>query len=103
MVTKFVLNRVLHHVGLSWIFESTQQLEYGIEEHIPYQLTDFPWYNISICTTLYGAVFRKYIRNARTERFIITCYIDAHDKQQPSYVNTSMSGGDKSIPPNFTT
>ena len=50
MVTKFVLNRVLHHVGLSWIFESTQQLEYGIEEHIPYQLTDFPWYNISICT-----------------------------------------------------
>ena len=32
MVTKFVLNSVLHHVGLSWIIETNQQLEYYIYE-----------------------------------------------------------------------
>ena len=26
MVTNFVLNKVVHHVGLSWIIESNQQL-----------------------------------------------------------------------------
>ena len=30
MVTNFLLNSVLHHVGLSWIIEKNQQLEFDI-------------------------------------------------------------------------
>ena len=40
MVTKFLLNSVLHHVGLSWIIETNQLLELDIYKHNPYWITD---------------------------------------------------------------
>ena len=41
-----------------------------------------PWYkyNTSICKKLHGKVFEGFIRNSRTERYNIICYIDAHKK-----------------------
>ena len=32
IVTKFVLNTMLHHVGMSWIIGSNQEMEYEISE-----------------------------------------------------------------------
>ena len=43
-------------------------------------ITDGPWYNTSICKKIYGKVFEGFIRNSRTERYNIICYIDAHKK-----------------------
>ena len=94
---------VLHHVALSWIFESNQQLEYDIDKHNPNWFTNGTWYNTYICTKLNGTVFEKYIRNARTDRYNLMCYIDAHEKQKPSYFDDGSSGGGKSIPSNSTT
>ena len=48
-------------------------------------------------------MFEKYIRNARNYRYNIMCYIGAHEKQQPSYVDDGSSGGGKAISPNSTT
>ena len=59
MVTKFVLNTVLQHIGLSWIIESNQKFEYDIDKHNTYWLTNGPWYNTSICTKLHGTVFEN--------------------------------------------
>ena len=47
--------------------------------------------------------FKIYIRNARTDRYNLMCYIDAHEKQHTSYVDDSISSGGKAIPPNLTT
>ena len=33
IITKFVFNTVLHHVGMSCIIETNQQLEYDIEKN----------------------------------------------------------------------
>ena len=30
IITKFVLNEILHHVGISWIIISDQEMEYEI-------------------------------------------------------------------------
>ena len=46
-------------------------------------MTGGPWYNTSICKKLYGKVFEGFIRNARTDRYIIMCSIDAHEKEHP--------------------
>ena len=59
MVTKFLLNSVLQNVGLSWIIETNQQLEYDIYEHNPYWITYGPWYNTYICKKLHGTVFEN--------------------------------------------
>ena len=32
-----------------------------------------------ICKKLHGKVFESFIRNARTNRYNIMCYIDAHE------------------------
>ena len=32
IINKFVLNKMLHHVGMSWIIETNQQLEYDIDK-----------------------------------------------------------------------
>ena len=49
--TKFVLNEMLHHVGMSWMISSNQEMEYETNEtdHQDY-LNKGPWYNTSICS-----------------------------------------------------
>ena len=59
MITKLVLDTVLHHVSMSWIVETNQQLDYDIDNHNPDWITDGPWYNTYICTKLHGRVFGK--------------------------------------------
>ena len=33
MITKFVLNKKLHHVGLSWIISLSKKMKYDIKEN----------------------------------------------------------------------
>ena len=42
IITHFVLNKLLHHVGMSWIIEKNQQLEYEIDKHDPDLITGGP-------------------------------------------------------------
>ena len=43
-------------------------------------MTGGPWYNTSVCKKLQGKVVEVFIRNARTDRYNIMCFIDAHEK-----------------------
>ena len=52
IITSFVLNTLLHHVGMSQIMETHEQLKYDIYEHNQDWLTGGPWYNTSICKTI---------------------------------------------------
>ena len=46
IVTKFVLNEMLHHVGMSWIITSNQEIEHGINKMNHHDwLNKSPWYN----------------------------------------------------------
>ena len=36
IITQFLLNTILHHVGMSWIIRTNKQLEYDIDKHNPY-------------------------------------------------------------------
>ena len=48
MSTKILLNKELHHVGLSWIFVSSKQMKYDIKENNhPDWLNKGARYNIS--------------------------------------------------------
>ena len=35
IITLYVLNTVLHHVGMSWIIKTNKHLEYDMENNIP--------------------------------------------------------------------
>ena len=35
IITKFVLNTMLHHVGMSWIIETNKKIEDDIDKHNP--------------------------------------------------------------------
>ena len=49
MSTKFVLNKKLHHVGLSWINSSRKQMKYDIKENNnPDWLNKGPRYNTAM-------------------------------------------------------
>ena len=82
IITNFLLNTMLYHVGMSQIIEATKKLKYNIEKNNPDWITGGPWYNTSICKNLHGTVLGKYIINVRTDRYNLTCYIDAHEKHQ---------------------
>ena len=49
IVTLFVLNTLLRHVGVSCIFETNEQLKYDMDKNNPYRMTVVPWYNTYIC------------------------------------------------------
>ena len=50
IITKFVLNEILHHVGMSWIISSNREIKYEMEENNHQDwLNKGPWYKTSIC------------------------------------------------------
>ena len=51
----------------------------------------------------HGKVFEGSIKNARTDRYNLMCYIISNDKQQPIYVSDEIIGGRRPIPNNSTT
>ena len=80
IIASFLLNKVLQHVGMSWIVEANKHLEYDMEKHNSYWITGSPWHNTFICKKLHGKVFEAFIRNARTDRYNLVCSIDAHEE-----------------------
>ena len=50
IITKFVLNEMLHYVGMSWIISSNREMEYEMNKtnHL-YCLNKGPWYDTPIC------------------------------------------------------
>ena len=57
IITSFLLNKLLHHVGMSWIIETHEQLKYDMENNNQDWMTGGPWYNTSICKKLHRTVF----------------------------------------------
>ena len=70
---------MLHHVGMIWINENREYLKYDMDKQNSDWLTGGPWYNTYICKKLHGKLFEGFIRNARTDRYHIMCYIDAYE------------------------
>ena len=68
MITKFVLNSILHHVGMSWITSSNDEMEYEIDEsNHQYWLNKGPWYNTAIYSRSHGSMLEDFITHARTD------------------------------------
>ena len=78
IITTFVLNTMLHRVGMIWIIENHEDLKYDMELQNSDWMTGGIWYNTYICKKLHGKLFEGFIINARTDRYNIMCYIDAY-------------------------
>ena len=80
IVTKFLLNVMLHNVGMSWIISSNREMECEMNEtnHL-YWLNKGPWYNINICSELHGSRFEDFITLARIDQYNLLCSLFAHD------------------------
>ena len=64
-----MLNEILHHVGMSWIFSSNDEMKYEIDESNHQNwLNKGPWYNTDICSRLHEIMFEAFIIHARTDR-----------------------------------
>ena len=80
IITTFVLNTMLHHVGILLMIENHEQLKYYMYIQNSDRLTGVPWYNTSICKKLHGKLFEGLIINEGTDIYHIMCYIDAYKK-----------------------
>ena len=104
MITKFVLNAILHHVGLSLIICSNEEMKYEIDErNNPNWFDKGPWYNTAIYSRLHGSLFEYFITHARTDRYNLMCSLVTHDKKQPAYEDEERSIGDRLVTKNATT
>ena len=101
MITKFVLNSILHHVGMSWIISSKNEMKYEMDKSNHQDcLNKCPWYNTDICSKLHGSIFEDFITHAITDRNNLMCYSVAHDKKQPACEDEEISLVDSLIPIN---
>ena len=74
-----------------------------MDKHNSEWMTGVPWYNASIYNKVYGKMFEGFIRNERTDRYIIMCSIDVHERENQSFCNDGISGGGCPLPSNSTT
>ena len=104
MVTKFVLNAILHHVGMLWIISCNNEMKCEIDKsnHQDW-LNKGPWYNTEICSRLHGSLFEDFTTHAITGRYNIMCYLIAHGKKIPEHEDDEISIVDMLIPKNMTT
>ena len=104
MINRFVLNAILHHVGMSWIICSNKKIKYEIDKsNHPNWLNKGPWYNTVICSRFHLIMFTDSITYAGTYRYNLMCYIVAHDKKQPAYEDDEIIIGDRLITKHVTT
>ena len=80
MITKFVLNTVFHHVSMSWIISSNDEIKYEIDEINNQEwLNKGLWYNTDLCSRLHGSLFEDFITHVRTDIYNPMCSLAAHD------------------------
>ena len=103
IITTFLLNKLLLRVGMLWIIETHEQLQYDMDKQNSEYITGGTWYIISICKKLYGKLLEGFNINARTDIYHIMYSIDAHEKDHQSYCCDSSSGGDFPLTTNPTT
>ena len=65
----FLLNTILHHVGMLWIIETNEKLQYDMDEQNSECMTGGSWYNTYICKKLHGILFEGFIINSITDRY----------------------------------
>ena len=103
IITTFVMYTMLNYVGMLWIIEYHEQLQYDMDIQNSDWMTGGTWYNTYICKKLHGKLFDGFIINARTDRYNIMCSIDAYEKEHQSYsCDDGSSGVFFSIPTNST-
>ena len=59
MITPFVMNSMLHHVGMPWMISSKKEMDYdnfSNHQNVGWLETG-PWQNKNICSKLYGTTF----------------------------------------------
>ena len=79
MITKFVLNTILHHVSMLWIICSNEEMLYETDEiNHPNWLNKGTWYNTATCSRLHGSLFGYFITHERTNLYNLLCYLVAH-------------------------
>ena len=49
IITNFALNKTLHYVGMFWIIETHEKLQYDMDKQNSERMTGGPWYNTYIC------------------------------------------------------
>ena len=99
IITKFVLNAILNHVGMSWIIITNKEMKYDTDENNhQYWLNKGPWYNTYIYLKLHGGTFEDFITQAGTDRYNLICSLVAHDKMQPDHEYDERKLGDRSMP-----
>ena len=81
IITTFVLNIMLHNVGMIWIIENHEQLKYDMDILNSDWLTGGLWYNTSICKKLHGKLFEGFVINEMNDRCNIMCTIDKYERE----------------------
>ena len=71
VITQFVLNAMLHHVGMSWIISSKKKMDYdNFTNSKKLEWFDTgPWYNKNICSKLHGTTLEDFISQDITHRY----------------------------------
>ena len=76
-----MLDAILHHVGMSGIISSNDEMKYEMDENNHQDwLNKVTWYNTDICPRLHGSLFEYFITQERINRYNLMCSLVAHDK-----------------------
>ena len=90
IITTFVLNTILHHVGMLWIIETHEQLKYNMDKYNSEWITGGPWYNTSICKKLHGNFLRDLLKIQELTD-IISCALLMHMEKSINHIDVMES------------
>ena len=81
IIKTLVLDTMYHHVGMLWIIENNELLQFDMDIQNSDWMKGGPWYNTYIYNKLHEKLFEEFIINSRTDIYHIMCSIDAYEKE----------------------
>ena len=82
-IAPFVSNIVFEHVGLTWIINTNQELNFYFQHPCTSWILNGPLYNTMICSQLHGFYFEDCVTTTRRDIYNIMCSIEDHDREHP--------------------
>ena len=89
---------VFHNVGLLWIIEKNNHINFEMHVYEIHWVYKVPWYNKTICKKIICQSFKDYFKIVLKDRYELMCSFDEYDKYNLSMTHDASSGGEIPMP-----
>ena len=99
----FIKSVVFHHVGLSWMIQTKEKIEFYADEIVSHCCKYEPWYNTTNFHNLHGSIFKDLSVTACQDSNDLICSLNTYTNMHGNFSEKVISGIGRPLQEDYTT